>query len=93
MKHNVYFGGKVQSLGVSADGTRKTVGVIAPGVFEFGTGAAERMHVVAGTLYVKLPGQDDFRPYLPGTRFDVPANSSFQVRASADVAYLCEYFD
>lgn len=93
MKHNVYFGGKVQSLGVDDGGTRKTVGVICPGRYEFGTGAAERMHVVAGTLYAKLPGESDFRPYLQGTKFDVPANSSFEVEARADVAYLCEYFD
>ena len=51
------------------------------------------MHVVAGTLYAKLPGESDFRPYLQGTKFDVPANSSFEVEARADVAYLCEYFD
>jgi purine/pyrimidine-nucleoside phosphorylase len=93
MKHSVYFDGQVQSLGVNAGGTRKTVGVIAPGTFEFGTGAAERMHVIAGTLFAKLPGDDAFRPYLAGTKFDVPANSSFQVNATADVAYLCEYFD
>ena len=43
-KANVYFDGKVVSHSVLfPDGTKKTLGLIYPGSFHFGTGAPERM--------------------------------------------------
>ena len=90
MKHNSYFDGKVQSLGVNTTEGYATVGVIEPGQYTFKTDAEERMHVVAGTLQAKLPGRD-WQSYSPGQHFVVPAKASFDVKAAADVAYLCHY--
>ena len=89
LKHNVFFEGKVQSIGFERHGRRTTAGVIAPGQFHFGTDAPERMTVVSGELEDKVG--DAWRAYPAGTSFEVPGKSGFDVRASEPVAYLCEF--
>jgi purine/pyrimidine-nucleoside phosphorylase len=91
LKHNSYFDGKVQSVGFERNGRRQTAGVIDVGEFHFDTGAAERMTVVSGELWARLPGDGDFRAYPAGTSFEVAAKSGFDVRATAPAAYLCEF--
>ena len=88
MKHNVYFGGAVQSLSFDHAEGSATVGVMAPGGYEFSTGSKERMDIVSGAIEVKLPG-DDWVEFVAGESFDVPANAKFQVRMTAQVAYVC----
>ena len=91
LKHNSYFEGQVQSVGFERNGRRASVGVIATGSFHFGTDAAERMTVVSGELWAKLPGESDFRAFAAGTSFEVAAKNGFDVRAHTPSAYLCEY--
>ena len=91
LKVNEYFEGKVKSIGLTADGTKATVGVMAPGDYEFGTGSIEIMKVVAGKLTVKLPGAQDWKDFGPGTEFRVEANVKFQLKVPVDTAYLCLY--
>ena len=91
LKHNSYFEGKVQSVGYERNGRRATVGVIDPGEFHFGTEAAERMTVVSGELWAKLPGESAWRAFPAGTSFEVPAKSGFDVKAAGPSAYLCEF--
>jgi uncharacterized protein YaiE (UPF0345 family) len=91
LKHNTYFEGKVQSVGFERNGRKASVGVIDPGEFHFGTDAAERMTVVSGELWAKLPGESAWRAFPAGTVFEVPAKSGFDVKASSASAYLCEY--
>jgi purine/pyrimidine-nucleoside phosphorylase len=90
MKHNVYFEGKVQSLGLNTNDGNATVGVISPGKFTFSTSTEERMVVTSGTLNVKLPGKD-WAAMKKNTEFIVPAKASFDVEADADVSYICYY--
>jgi uncharacterized protein YaiE (UPF0345 family) len=90
-KVNEYFDGTVKSLSFELNQAPATVGVMAPGEYEFGTSQLEVMHVIAGALTVKLPGNDAWETFDAGTRFTVPANSKFQLRVSVDTAYLCEY--
>ncbi len=91
IKHNTYFEGAVQSVGFERNGQKATVGVIAPGEYHFGTGAAERMTVVSGALRAKLPGSD-WQLFPAGAYFEVPANSGFDVQAvGGPAAYLCEF--
>ncbi len=90
-KHNVYFDGKVQSLGFERNGRRATVGVLEPGEFHFGTDAPERMTVVSGEIAARLPGETGWRAFPAGTTFEVPGKSGFDVKASAPSAYLCEF--
>jgi hypothetical protein len=90
-KVNEYFDGTVKSLSFTMAEGPATIGVMAPGEYEFGTSQLEVMHVVAGSLTVKLPGRDDWETFASGDRFTVPANSTFQLKVATDTAYLCEY--
>ena len=88
-KANVYFDGKVVSHTVlMPDGARKTLGLIYPGSFHFGTGAAERMEIIAGACRVILDGQTAAKDYAAGTHFDVPGKSGFTITVTSG---LCEY--
>lgn len=90
-KVNEYFDGTVKSIAFDMDDGPATIGVMAPGEYEFGTSQLEVMHVVAGSLDVKLPGTETFQTYASGSQFTVPANSKFQLKVAVDTAYLCEY--
>ncbi len=48
MKHNTYFEGKVQSLGVKTPDGYATVGVMEPGQYTFKTDCEEHMIIIAG---------------------------------------------
>jgi uncharacterized protein YaiE (UPF0345 family) len=91
LEHNTYFDGKVQSVCFERNGRRATVGVVDVGEFHFGTQAPERMTVLSGELWARLPGDDAFRPFAAGTTFEVPGKSGFDVKATAAAAYLCEF--
>ena len=91
LKVNEYFEGNVKSIGLTVDGGKATVGVMAPGDYEFGTNCIEVMKVVAGKLTVKLPGETDWKDFGAGTEFRVAANVKFQLRVAVDTAYLCLY--
>ena len=92
-KANVYFDGRVVSHTVRfPDGSRKTLGLIFPGSFYFGTDAAERMEIVAGTCRVKLKGSPEEIEVTAGGAFDVPAKSGFDVSvASGQCEYICSF--
>ena len=91
LQHNSYFDGQVQSLGFERNGRRATVGVIDVGEFHFGTDAAERVTIVSGELWAKLPGEGAFRAFPAGTSFEVPGKSGFDVKATSPAAYVCEF--
>lgn len=91
-KANVYFEGKVTSRTVLfADGSKKTLGIMLPGEYEFGTDAAEVMEMLAGEMDVLLPGQDQWQTYKEGDSFSVPANSRFKLKVPTVVDYCCSY--
>ncbi len=90
MKHNIYFDGKVQSLGVNTIAGYATVGVITPGGYTFSADFEEHVFIISGKIKVKLPGQD-WRLVQSGEKYVVPHASSFDVEADVDVAYLCYY--
>lgn len=91
-KANIYYGGNVTSRTVLfADSARKTLGVILPGTYEFGTAEREHMEILAGTLRALLPGAEQWQAFGEGQTFDVPANSRFTVKADGVVDYCCSY--
>ncbi|MGW5639813.1 pyrimidine/purine nucleoside phosphorylase [Streptomyces sp. NPDC003832] len=92
-KVNEYFDGTVKSIAFTGENGPTTVGVMAPGEYEFGTGKREVMHVVSGALTVQLPGAEAWEEFHAGTRFSVPADSKFRLKVAVDTAYLCEYLD
>ncbi len=91
-KANVYNDGKVTSRTILfANGTKKTLGIMMPGDYEFGTADAEVMEIMSGDLEVLLPGQDSWATIQGGQSFDVPANSSFKLRIKTLTDYCCSY--
>ncbi|MBA1187922.1 pyrimidine/purine nucleoside phosphorylase [Pseudomonas monteilii] len=92
-KVNEYFDGTVKSIAFTGQEGPATLGVMAPGEYEFGTAKREIMHVVSGALTAKLPGSDSWETFESGSQFQVPADSKFQLKVAVDTAYLCEYRD
>lgn len=90
MKHNVYFDGKVQSLGLDTENGSATIGVITPGQYTFTTATEERMVITSGVLKVKLP-QEAWKIVRAPEEFIVKESTSFDVEAQRDVSYICYY--
>jgi hypothetical protein len=91
-KANIYFGGRVTSRTVFLeDGSRKTLGIILPGDYEFDTAAKEVIEILDGELDVLLPDKPTWGNYTTGTWFDVAANSRFKLQARTVVDYCCSY--
>lgn len=88
---NIYFDGKVTSRSVIfPDGSRKTLGIMLPGDYEFSTDAAEIMEILAGDLRVMLPGSD-WQQIGGGDSFTVPAKASFKLQVATTTDYCCSY--
>lgn len=92
-KANVYFDGRVVSHTVlMPDGAKKTLGLIYPGSYHFGTGAPERMEIVAGACRVTLDGAAAAKDYPAGTFFDVPGKSGFTIEVKDGICeYICSF--
>lgn len=88
---NIYFDGKVTSRTVLFDdGSRKTLGIMLPGEYEFATEDKEIMEILAGELDILLPGEQ-WRSIKAGENFEVPANSSFKLKIHSATDYCCSY--
>ncbi len=89
---NVYFDGKVTSRRVNfEDGTHKTLGIMMPGEYEFGTAEAEIMDIMSGELEILLPGESAWQSIKGPQSFNVPANSKFGVKVKTITDYCCSY--
>ncbi|EMS82218.1 pyrimidine/purine nucleoside phosphorylase [Leptospira noguchii] len=91
-KANVYYDGKVTSRSILfQDGTKKTLGILMPGQYDFGTDEKEIMEILDGELLVKLPGQEVWSEIKGGQSFEVPAKSRFQMDVKKISDYCCSY--
>lgn len=91
---NVYFDGKVTSRKVTfEDGSYKTLGIMMPGDYTFGTEKAELMEIMAGELSYRLKDTAEWHHIKGGESFNVPANSSFDIKITELVDYCCTYLD
>jgi uncharacterized protein YaiE (UPF0345 family) len=91
-KANIYFDGKVTSRTVLfADGSRKTLGILLPGAYEFNTDKMEIMEIISGDLEVALPGREGWMSIRAGESFEVPAQSTFGLRVKTITDYCCSY--
>jgi purine/pyrimidine-nucleoside phosphorylase len=91
-KANVYFDGKVTSRTlVFADGSKKTLGIMLPGEYEFNTGDKEIMEILSGDLEVLLPGADQWKQVIGGEAFEVPAESKFALKIKSITDYCCSF--
>lgn len=91
-KANIYFDGKVVSHTVLfPDGSKKTLGVMQSGDYEFSTGAAEIMEILSGELDWQMKGEAGWKKVVGGESFDVPANSVFLMKVKTVSDYCCSF--
>ena len=92
LQGNSYFDGAVTSRTVNfSDGSKKTLGFMLPGEYEFGTDKAELMEITTGVLEVKLPNSNEWIVINGGESFNVPADSKFHVNVKSITDYCCTY--
>ena len=88
---NIYYDGKVTSRTVKlSDGSTQSLGIMLPGEYTFGTNEAEIMEMLSGELEIKLPNEEWKTLNTPET-FNVPANSSFDLKIKTVTDYCCSY--
>jgi uncharacterized protein YaiE (UPF0345 family) len=92
-KANVYFDGKVISHTLLfPDGSKKTLGLIYPGQYHFGTDKAERMELTSGQCTIKVDGSSSSATYSAGQTFEVPAQSGLDIEVKSGLCeYICSY--
>ena len=91
-KANVYHEGRVTSRTVlSADGSRKTLGVMLPGSYVFNTDAAEVIDVTQGRCRVKLNDGPSWSEHTAGNSFSVPAHTRFEIEVTELLDYVCHF--
>jgi hypothetical protein len=89
---NIYFQGKVVSTLISfPNGSKKTLGVMQIGEYEFNTEQKEIMEIMSGKLDVLLPNKSDWIKIKSGDSFEVQKNSSFKLKIYEITNYCCEY--
>jgi uncharacterized protein YaiE (UPF0345 family) len=94
-KANIYFDGRVVSHSIHfPDGSKKTLGLIYPGTYHFGTAAPERMEIIAGSCSVVLDGESGARTVDAGGHFDVAGDSGFTITVADGICeYVCSFLD
>ena len=89
---NIYFDGKVTSRTVLfQDGSKKTLGIMFPGKYEFSTNEKEIMEIVSGELDILVSEAEGWRAIKGGQQFEVPAQSKFKLNVKSLVDYCCSY--
>lgn len=92
-KANIFFDGKVVSHTIRLDdGSRKTLGLIYPGLYKFNVDTSERMEIIAGSCRVRIGAAGAWQDYAAASAFDVPAGSFFEISVSDGIVeYICSF--
>ena len=91
---NIYFEGKVISRNIFLrDGSRKTLGIMLVGEYEFNTASRELMEIISGKLKLKLKDDNEWKLITNGMEFNIPKNSYFKCEVLELVNYTCSYFE
>ena len=89
---NIYFSGNVTSRTIIfADGSKKTLGIMQPGEYEFKTAEKELMEILSGDLEVKVAKNPNWERFSGGQAFEVEENSSFQLKVVSLTDYCCSF--
>ena len=89
---NTYFDGKVTSRSVVfPDGTKKTLGIMLPGEYQFNTDDKEIMEILSGDLEVLLPEAEGWQTIKGGESFEVPAQSKLSLKIKTLTDYCCSF--
>ncbi len=93
-KANFYFEGKVTSRSILfADGSKKTLGIMLPGEYEFNTSQKELMEITSGEIKVLISGEENWKELKAGMSFEVPKDSSFKLKVQTIFDYCCSYLE
>ena len=91
---NIYFEGKVISRNIYLkDGSKKTLGIMMVGEYEFNTISRELMEIISGKLNLKLKDDNEWKLITNGMEFYIPKNSSYKLVVLELVNYTCSYFE
>ena len=91
---NIYFDGKVISRNIYLkDGSKKTLGIMLVGDYEFNTVTRELMEIISGKIKLKLKDDNEWKLITSGMEFNIPKNSSFKLKVLELVNYTCSYFE
>lgn len=91
-KANVYFDGKVTSRSlIFPDGSKKTLGIMLPGEYDFNTADKEIMEIISGNLEVLLSDAQGWKTITGGEEFEVPAQSKFNLKVKSLTDYCCSF--
>ena len=90
-KANIYFDGNVTSRTFIENGEKKSLGIMMPGEYTFGTQEAELMEILDGDVDVRLKGEDSWNKYNADSSFNVPCDSSFDIKVNVITDYCCSY--
>jgi len=90
IKVNEYFAGKIKSLGFELHGTQYTAGVLLPGTYSIDTEKEEHITLTVGEFEIRPP-DSDWKTAQIGDTIVIPANSTFDVKVSEPVSYICMY--
>jgi len=86
IKHNVYFDGAVQSLGFQDGNQDYTIGVVEPGVWDFGEATRpETITILTG--YLRISGAT----ITTGKTITINPGVSIVIEAKGAASYLCRY--
>ena len=78
---NIYFEGKVISRNIYLkDGSKKTLGIMLVGDYEFNTVTRELMEIISGKIKLKLKDDNEWKLITSGMEFNIPRNSSFKLK-------------
>ncbi len=91
-KANIYYGGQVTSRTVLfPDGSRKTLGIMLPGEYEFEASLHEVVEVLSGETDFLAPGSQQWQTIRAGGTYEAAANSTFRLKVKTPVDYCCSY--
>ncbi len=91
-KANVYFEGKVTSRTILFEnGSKKTLGIMLPGEYEFNTADKELMEIMSGELEVLIGDGSEWKLIKGGESFEVPAKSIFSLKVRKVTDYCCSF--
>ena len=91
---NYYFDGKVTSRNIIfQDGSKKTLGIMLPGEYEFNTEHKEIMEITSGEIEVLISSDEGWKEMSKGMSFEIPKNSSFKLKVNKTFDYCCSYLE
>lgn len=84
--------GKVRSISFHTSKGKASVGVIAPGEYEFDTKKGEQhLNVVSGEMSIKLSTDNEYKTYKAGEKFIISKDKLFRLKVPIETAYMSVY--